>query len=94
MSVQVAGHRRPVVGRVSMDQVVVDLGPAGPGGTTADAGVAAGDEVLLFGPGAHGEPTAADWARWLDTIHYEVVTGVGSRPRVTRTPLSGAGGSR
>jgi alanine racemase len=93
MSVQVAGRRRPVVGRVSMDQVVVDLGPAGHGGVD-DAGVAAGDEVLLFGPGTQGEPTAADWAGWLDTIHYEVVTGVGSRPRVTRTPVVGAGEGR
>jgi len=81
MTVQLAGRRRPVVGRVCMDQVVVDLGPAADG----DPGVAPGDEVVLFGAGDAGEPTAAEWARWLDTIHYEVVTGVGSRPRVTRT---------
>jgi alanine racemase len=67
---------------VCMDQVVVDLGPAS---EAADAVVAPGDEVVLFGPGDAGEPTAAEWARWLDTIHYEVVTGVGCRPRVTRT---------
>ncbi|WP_328304993.1 alanine racemase [Actinomycetospora sp. NBC_00405] len=82
MAVQLAGRRRPVVGRVCMDQVVVDLGPAA---DAADAVVAPGDEVVLFGPGDAGEPTAAEWARWLDTIHYEVVTGVGCRPRVTRT---------
>jgi alanine racemase len=82
MTVQLAGRRRPVVGRVCMDQVVVDLGPAA---DAADGVVAAGDEVVLFGPGDAGEPTAAEWARWLDTIHYEVVTGVGCRPRVTRT---------
>ncbi|GAA4935834.1 alanine racemase [Actinomycetospora succinea] len=81
MTVQLAGRRRPVVGRVCMDQVVVDLGPADDAPTT----VAPGDEVLLFGPGDAGEPTALEWARWLDTIHYEVVTGVGCRPRVTRT---------
>jgi alanine racemase len=81
MTVQLAGRRRPVVGRVCMDQVVVDLGPAD-GDVPA---VAPGDEVVLFGPGDAGEPTAAEWARWLDTIHYEVVTGVGCRPRVTRT---------
>lgn len=81
MTVQLAGRRRPVVGRVCMDQVVVDLGPAA---AFADD-VAPGDEVLLFGPGDAGEPTALDWAGWLDTIHYEVVTGVGCRPRVTRT---------
>ena len=82
MTVQLAGRRRPVVGRVCMDQVVVDLGPAA---EAADAVVTPGDEVVLFGPGDAGEPTAAEWARWLDTIHYEVVTGVGCRPRVTRT---------
>ncbi|MDD7938561.1 alanine racemase [Actinomycetospora lutea] len=81
MTVQLAGGRRPVVGRVCMDQVVVDLGPAAEYTDT----VTPGDEVLLFGPGDAGEPTALDWARWLDTIHYEVVTGVGCRPRVTRT---------
>ncbi|MHC1562906.1 alanine racemase [Actinomycetospora sp. C-140] len=85
MTVQLAGRRRPVVGRVCMDQVVVDLGPAdGPTDETAPA-VAPGDEVVLFGPGEDGEPTASEWAGWLDTIHYEVVTGVGCRPRVTRT---------
>ncbi|GAA4865935.1 alanine racemase [Actinomycetospora straminea] len=81
MTVQLAGRRRPVVGRVCMDQVVVDLGPAD-GDPPA---VAPGDEVVLFGAGDAGEPTALEWARWLDTIHYEVVTGVGCRPRVTRT---------
>ena len=81
MSVQVAGVRRPVVGRVCMDQVVVDAGPADGGGSR----VGVGDVVLLFGAGDRGEPTAADWARELGTIHYEIVTGVGDRPRVTRT---------
>jgi alanine racemase len=75
LTVLLGGQRRPVVGRVCMDQVVVDCG---------DAAVAEGDEVVLFGPGDRGEPTAQDWADTLDTIHYEVVTGV-VRPRVTRT---------
>ena len=52
-----------------MDQFVVDVG---------DAEIAAGDEVVLFGPGAGGEPTAQDWADALDTIHYEIVTRVGA----------------
>lgn len=90
MSVQVAGVRRPVVGRVCMDQVVVDVGPADGGGPVPRVG----DEVLLFGPGDHGEPTAADWARDLGTIHYEIVTGVGDRLRVTRTPVGGPGAGR
>ena len=67
------GRLRPVVGRVCMDQVVVDCGPRG-----GDE-VAVGDRAVLFGPGDAGEPTAQDWADVLDTIHYEIVTRVGSR---------------
>lgn len=75
LSVWLAGKRRPVVGRVCMDQLVVVCG---------DDTVAEGDEVVLFGPGDRGEPTAAEWADALGTIHYEIVTGM-FRPRVSRT---------
>ncbi|MFI0898741.1 alanine racemase [Streptomyces sp. NPDC020983] len=72
--VLVAGKWRTVAGRVAMDQFVVDLG-----GDSA----AVGDEVLLFGPGDRGEPTAEDWARACGTIAYEIVTRIGPRvPRV------------
>ncbi len=76
LDVLINGRRRPGVGRICMDQFVVDLGP-GP------ADVAEGDEALLFGPGTRGEPTAQDWADLLGTIHYEVVTS--PRGRITRT---------
>ena len=69
--VWVAGTRRPIRGRVCMDQFVVDLGD--------DDESAAGDEVVLFGPGTAGEPTADDWARACGTIHYEIVTRMGGR---------------
>ncbi len=76
MSVLINGRLRPNVGRICMDQFVVDLGP--------DAGdVSDGDEAILFGPGTDGEPTAQDWADTLGTIHYEVVTS--PRGRVVRT---------
>ncbi|MBA2552969.1 MAG: alanine racemase [Geodermatophilaceae bacterium] len=68
--VWVGGSRRRVSGRVCMDQFVVDIG---------DDDVRAGDEVLLWGPGTQGEPTAQDWADALDTIHYELVTRIGGR---------------
>jgi alanine racemase len=72
--VLVAGKWRTVAGRVAMDQFVVDLG-----GDHA----AAGDHVILFGPGDHGEPTAEDWARAAGTISYEIVTRISARvPRV------------
>jgi alanine racemase len=70
------GRRRTISGRVCMDQFVVDVG---------DDTVAAGDDVLLFGPGTAGEPTAQDWADALGTISYEIVTRVGARvPRTYR----------
>lgn len=68
--VLVRGVRRSVVGRISMDQLVVDLG-----GRAVDLG----ETVTVFGPGGHGEPTVAEWARWSGTIEHEIVTGIGAR---------------
>jgi alanine racemase len=67
---QVGGERVPLVGRVCMDQLVVDLG---------DRPARRGDPVTVFGPGHDGEPTAEDWAAATDTIAYEVVTRLGGR---------------
>jgi alanine racemase len=53
-----------------MDQFTVDFG---------DEPVAAGEQVVLFGPGDHGEPTAQEWADVLGTISYDMVTGIGAR---------------
>ncbi len=66
--VLVGGARGRVLGRICMDQFVVEA-PRGD----------AGDEVVLFGTGSHGEPTATDWARWCGTINYEIVTRMGGR---------------
>ncbi|MFJ7047530.1 alanine racemase [Streptomyces sp. NPDC101112] len=72
--VLVGGKWRTVAGRVAMDQFVVDLGGDEP---------AVGDEVVLFGAGDDGEPTAEDWAKAAGTIGYEIVTRIGTRvPRV------------
>jgi alanine racemase len=68
--VLVNGRRHAVAGRISMDQFVVDLG---------DRGAAAGDTVVVFGPGSAGEPTVSDWAGWSGTIEHEIVTRVGAR---------------
>jgi alanine racemase len=70
LEVAVSGVRRPVRGQVCMDQVVVDLG-----GDLPDVGA----EVVLFGPGDHGEPTAQEWAVACGTISYEIVTRIGGR---------------
>ncbi|MGY5766270.1 alanine racemase [Brachybacterium sp. DNPG3] len=69
-------HRVPQVGRISMDQIVVDLGP--------DSDARAGDPVVIFGdaggdPTQPVAPTADDWARAADTIPYEVLTSVSGR---------------
>jgi alanine racemase len=73
--------RRRIAGTVCMDQFVVDLGDVPD--VAGEAAFAAGDEVVLFGTGDRGEPTAQDWAVALDTISYEVVSRIGVRvPRV------------
>jgi alanine racemase len=68
--VQVGGVRRTVVGRICMDQCVVNL---------EDDAAAAGDTAVLFGSGVNGEPTADDWADAAQTINYEIVTRLGAR---------------
>ena len=78
--VAVAGVRRPVRGRICMDQFLVDLG---------DDDAAAGDEVVLFGRGGAGEPTAQDWAEACGTINYEIVTRIGGRMRRTHVDPEG-----
>jgi alanine racemase len=53
-----------------MDQFVVDFG---------DEPVAAGEQVVLFGPGDDGEATAQEWGERLGTISYDIATGIGAR---------------
>ena len=73
--VLIGGRRRPIVGTVTMDQLLVDCGP----GTA----VTVGDEVVLIGSQGSETITAWDWALRTGTIAYEVVCGVSSRvPRV------------
>jgi alanine racemase len=70
----VKGKRAQIIGRVSMDQFVVDLG--------SDSTAKSGDWVIVFGDGSHGEYTADDWGRASSSINYEIVTRIG--PRVPR----------
>jgi alanine racemase len=74
--VSARGRRWPIAGTVCMDQFVVDFG---------DEPVAAGDEVVLFGPGDDGEPTAQEWGEALGTISYDLATGIGARVPRTHT---------
>ena len=69
-SVEIGGARHPLVGRVSMDQIVVDTGDAlFPRGTTA----------TVFGPEGGAVPSVQEWARWAGTIPHTIVTGIGAR---------------
>lgn len=68
------GKKFLVAGRVCMDQFVVDIG---------DHEVIMGDEAILFGDPAKGEPEVEEWARAAETIGYEIVTRLGQRvPKV------------
>ena len=75
------GKRAPIIGRVSMDQFVVDLGP--------DCKAISGDWVEIFGDGITGGYTAEDWGNASGSINYEIVTRIGPRvPRIYRSDLS------
>lgn len=90
--VLVGGRPRPIRGVVTMDQLVVELGPTAQGAGTT---VRRGDEAVLIGsqappsasdPDGDAQPTerdryvgAWDWAEHTDTIAYEVVCGLSSR---------------
>lgn len=82
--VLVGGHRRPFAGTITMDQLMVECGPAGSPG--ADA-VAVGDEVVLLGRQGDAEVGAAEWAERLGTIPYEITCGIS--PRVPRRHVGG-----
>ncbi len=83
--VLVGGKRCPIVGVVTMDQLMVDCG---------DADVAIGDDAVLIGeqdgPDGPQRIRAEDWADRLGTIGYEIVCGISHRvPRVPRRSIDG-----
>ena len=89
--IRVAGVNYPVVGRIAMDQMVIDLGPlhVSAGGTSL-----LGAEAVMFGDGADGGPTVEDWARAAGTNNYEIVTRISPRvPRryINEAPTADAG---
>lgn len=90
----IKGQLAPIVGRIPMDQIVVDLGPAvDDSGDPVPCPIEPGELAIIFGdakdrlfggiPGVPSLPTADDWAEWTDTINYEVITGISPNvPRV------------
>ena len=82
--VLIGGRRCPIVGTITMDQLMVDCG---------DDRVAVGDEVVLIGRQGNQVIGAQEWADRLDTIGYEVVCGIGPRvPRHYVHPTRGPAG--
>ncbi len=79
----VRGRRARVVGRVSMDYVMVDV--------TSIPGVRVDDEVTLVGRDGDASISMAELAGWADTIPYEILCGLGRR--VVRTYRDGADGA-
>ena len=74
--VLIGGQRCPVVGRVTMDHIMVDV--------SAVAGVESGDEVVLIGRQGPAEITAVEIADWSDTIPWDVLCGISRTARVPR----------
>ncbi|WP_448751978.1 alanine racemase [Actinomyces naeslundii] len=98
--VSVGGLMSSIVGRVCMDQVVIDLGPArDENGALLPAPAQVGDTAVLWGaPDAVGQetvPTADEWAQACGTINYEIVTRLGARvPRCYVGAEAGGGYAR
>jgi alanine racemase len=72
--VLIGGRRKPIAGSVTMDQLLVDLGP-----TDVAGSVEVGTEVVLLGRQGDERITAPEWAERLGTIPYEVCCGIGDR---------------
>ena len=80
-SVLIHGRRCPILGRVCMDQTIVDI-------TDVPAEVKCGDSVVLVGRQEGAEITVTEFARWDDTIPWETLCSVTKRvPRLYRTAL-------
>ena len=71
--VRVGDATHPLVGRIAMDQLVLDVG---------DASIELGADAVLFGDPARGEPSAVDWAEWTERTPLAVTAGIAAR--VTR----------
>jgi alanine racemase len=79
-SILLKGVRCPVLGRVTMDQTIVDV--------TDVPGVASGDEAVIVGRQGADEISVGEFSRWADTIPWETLCSVTKRvPRVYRTAL-------
>lgn len=67
-----AGRRRGVVGRIAMDQLVLDCGEDEP---------EVGADAVIFGDAQRGEPTASEWGVWTERDPLALTAGLGERIR-------------
>jgi alanine racemase len=75
--VLIGGRSCPVLGRVTMDQMIVDVSRV--------RNVRAGDEAVLIGRQGQDEITASEVADWCGTVPWEILTGISYRvPRIYR----------
>ena len=75
VEITINGRPYPLIGRVSMDQITVDLG--------SETTIKAGDIAIFFG--GEGAATAEDWAKAAGTISYEILSRIGGRvPRLAQ----------
>lgn len=91
--VLIAGRRCPIVGVVTMDQLMVDVGAGASGGADGEGErreVRIGDVVTLIGDDGGERIRAEDWAERLGTIGYEIVCGVSARVARQHLPASPA----
>lgn len=79
--VAVEGVSRPLVGRIAMDQLVIDLG---------SLTVRPGMQVSMFGSGDAGEPTTREWAAATGRTALALTAGLGSRIERVRSKVSSA----
>ena len=82
--VTVGGRRVPVIGKVCMDQFMVDLGPD-------PLGIAVGDTAVLFGDPAAGAASADDWGAAIGSHGDEIINRIA--PRLPRSYTGSAGHS-
>lgn len=79
--VLINNRRCPVLGRITMDQTIVDI-------TDVPGVVACGDAVVLVGRQGESEISLTEFSDWAGTIPWETLCSVTKRvPRIYRTPL-------
>ncbi|KXU36594.1 alanine racemase [Cephaloticoccus primus] len=78
--VLIDGQRCPILGRVTMDQTIVDVSALGE--------VRSGDEVVLIGTQGGAQIDIGEFSRWADTIPWEILCSITKRvPRLYQSPL-------